>query len=159
VLVADIRLDPMTDEEFSVYYQDAVADYATGHVGAGSWPAEGAQERAAKDYGALLPDGRSTAGHRLLTARDGSRRVGMVWFAERTEGGGRVAYVYDIRTEPLVRGDGYGEAIMRAVESRVVADGFDSVRLRVFGNNSAARSLYRKLGYTETNVTMVKRFG
>jgi ribosomal protein S18 acetylase RimI-like enzyme len=155
--MADIRLDPMTDEEFTAYYHDAVAAYAAAHIDSGSWPAEGATERSADEHAGLLPAGLATSGHHLFTARDGRRRVGMVWYAERAHGNGQAAYIYDIRTEPLLRGDGYGEAIMRALESRVLAEGIDAVRLHVFGNNSAARSLYRKLGYAEVNITMAKQ--
>ena len=31
------------------------------------------------------------------------------------------------------------------------------IQLHVFGHNSGARALYRKLGYEETNVIMTKR--
>jgi len=35
--------------------------------------------------------------------------------------------------------------------------GDSAIGLHVFGDNAPARSLYKKLGYTETNVNMVKR--
>lgn len=45
---------------------------------------------------------------------------------------------------------------MRAMENEVRSAGLKAVRLQVFGNNAVARSLYRKLGYIETNVIMAK---
>jgi ribosomal protein S18 acetylase RimI-like enzyme len=157
--MTDVRLDPMTDEEFTAYYHDAVVAYAAAHLDPGSLPVGEVGTVDADDHTGLLPEGLATSGHHLFTARDGDRRVGVVWFAERAHGTGRAAYIYDIRTEPLLRGDGYGEAIMRAVEGRVAADGIEAIRLHVFGDNSAARSLYRKLGYVETDVTMAKQLG
>ena len=49
------------------------------------------------------------------------------------------------------RGQGVGEVLMRAVHDEAVArlPGLKLVTLTVFGNNPAAISLYRKLGYTE----------
>jgi ribosomal protein S18 acetylase RimI-like enzyme len=36
---------------------------------------------------------------------------------------------------------------------------YDTIRLHVFGDNTVARGLYRAVGYTETDVTMVKHLG
>ena len=154
--MADVRLDPMTSEEYAAYHRDAVLAYAEPHVSAKSWPAEGARQRAVDEYAGLLPEGAATPGHHLYVARNGDRKIGMIWFAERPHGTGRVAYLYDIRVDADLRGQGHGEALMRALEDKVRAAGLKAVRLQVFGNNSVARSLYRKLGYFETNVVMAK---
>ena len=151
--MAQIRLDPMTAEEYAAYHRKAVLAYAEAHVSAKSWPADGARQRAIDEYAALLPEGVATPGHRLCTARDGDRKIGTVWFAERP---GRVAYLYDIEVDADLRGQGHGEALMRAMEHEVRSAGLKAVRLQVFGNNAVARSLYRKLGYAETNVVMAK---
>ncbi|WIX98416.1 GNAT family N-acetyltransferase [Amycolatopsis mongoliensis] len=157
--MADVRLDPMTSAEYAEYHRNAVLAYAEAHVSAKSWPADGAGQRAVDEYAALLPEGVATPGHHLYVARDGDQRVGMVWFAERPHGAGRVAYLYDIQVDADLRGRGYGDALMRALEHEVRSAGLKAVRLQVFGNNSVARSLYRKLGYVETNVVMAKDLG
>jgi ribosomal protein S18 acetylase RimI-like enzyme len=154
--MADVRLDRMTTEEYAAYHCTAVLAYAEAHVSAKSWPADEAQRRAVDEYAELLPEGVATPGHHLYIARNGDQQVGMVWFAERPHGADRVAYVYDIEVDPDLRGRGYGEALMRAMEQEVRSAGLKAVRLQVFGNNSVARSLYRKLGYIETNVVMAK---
>ncbi len=154
--MTQIRLDPMTAEEYAAYLRKAVLAYAEAHVSAKSWPAEGARQRAIDEYAALLPEGVATPGHHLYTARDGDRTIGIVWFAERPYGVGRVAYLYDIEVDAALRGQGHGEALMQAMEHEVRSAGLKAVRLQVFGNNSVARSLYRKLGYVETNVVMAK---
>ena len=48
---------------------------------------------------------------------------------------------------------------MTALEETVRALGLDEIRLHVFGHNGAARALYRKLGFVETNVMMAKQLG
>jgi ribosomal protein S18 acetylase RimI-like enzyme len=154
--MTDVRLDRMTGEEYAAYHRNAVLDYAEAHVAAKSWPAEGARRRAIDEYAELLPEGVATPGHHLYTARSGDREIGMVWFAERPHGAGRIAYLYDVKIDADLRGRGHGEAVMRAMEHEVRAAGLTAVRLQVFGNNPVARSLYRKLGYIETNVVMAK---
>ncbi|MEU0532036.1 GNAT family N-acetyltransferase [Amycolatopsis tolypomycina] len=154
--MTEVRLDPMTSEEYVAYHGDAVLAYAEAHVSAKSWPADGARQRAVDEYAALLPEGVATPGHHLYTARTGDQEIGMIWFAERAHGAGRIAYLYDIRVDADLRGRGHGEALMRAMEHEVRAAGLEAVRLQVFGNNAVARSLYRKLGYAETNVVMIK---
>ena len=154
--MADVRLDPMTSEEYVAYHHDAVLAYAEAHVSAQSWPAHGARQRAIDEYAELLPEGVATPGHHLYVARNGDQEIGMIWFAERPHGAGRVAYLYDIRIDADLRGQGHGEPLMRAMENEVRSAGLTAVRLQVFGNNSVARSLYQKLGYIETNVVMAK---
>jgi ribosomal protein S18 acetylase RimI-like enzyme len=41
----------------------------------------------------------------------------------------------------------------------MLAMGIQKVTLHVFGDNTVARSLYRKLGFVETNVVMAKSLG
>lgn len=155
--MADVRLDPMTDEEFAAFYRDAVLAYAEAHVKAGSWPAEGAHGRSAEEHARLLPQGLATPGHDLYTARAGDERVGVLWLARRPHGTGELVFVYNVQVDADRRGRGHGTAIMRAAEDRVRAAGLGMLQLHVHGDNAAARSLYRKLGYLETNVVMAKR--
>jgi ribosomal protein S18 acetylase RimI-like enzyme len=155
--VPDVRLDPMTDEEFADFLREAVVTYAEAHVEAGSWPAEGAHERSVEEHAHLLPQGLATPGHHLYTARDGDDRIGVLWLARRPHGTGEMVFVYNVEVEAGRRGRGYGAAIMRAAEKRTLADGLDQLQLHVFGDNAVARSLYRKLGYVETNVVMAKQ--
>jgi ribosomal protein S18 acetylase RimI-like enzyme len=144
----------MTDEEFATYLPGAVASYAESHVRAKNWTADEALRRSEEEFAELLPDGVHTEGHHVFTARDGDQPVGMLWFAERNNG--RTAYLYDIRLDADQQGHGYGEAVMHALEETVRAKGIRVLRLHVFAHNTVARSLYRKLGYEETNIVMTK---
>jgi ribosomal protein S18 acetylase RimI-like enzyme len=103
-----------------------------------------------------LPEVVATPGHHLYIARNSDRKVGMVRFAERAHGADRVACLYDIEVDADLRGQGLGEALARAMEPEARSAGLKAVRLQVFGNNSVARSLYRKPGYIETSVVMAE---
>lgn len=154
--MSQVRLDPMTDDDFATYRRRVVGGYAEAHVQAGSWPADDALARAEEETASLLPDGLATPGQHLFTAWDGANAVGLIWFAERADSDGLVGFIYDVEVADEWRGKGYGEAIMRAVEEKVRDTGLTTIRLHVFGNNTVARSLYRKLDYAEIHVTMDK---
>lgn len=149
-------LRSMTSDEFTAYQEKLAANYARSHVRAGSWPEDGALARAVEQITALLPDGLDSADQHLYTALDGDRPVGLIWFAKQVAPDGPIAFVYDVVIQEDQRGNGYGEAMMRAIEAKVRELGLTTVRLHVFGDNEVARSLYRKLGYAEVHVTMDK---
>jgi ribosomal protein S18 acetylase RimI-like enzyme len=152
-----ITLTPLTDEEFAAYYREAVSAYAAANVATGNWKPEDAQRRAEDAHAELLPDGVATPKNHLFAARAENRKVGVIWFAERDEASGPLAYVYDVRVDADQRGKGYGRAVMEALETEVRAVGLTKIQLHVHGNNTTARTLYGSAGYTETNVVMVKR--
>jgi len=61
--------------------------------------------------------------------------------------------------QPEFRGHGYGRAALLLLEPLARELGYDAIRLHVFGDNEVARRLYRSTGYTETDVSMLKRLG
>lgn len=158
-----VRLVPMTDEEYSPFLDGLYREYAADHVRAGRWTEAEGEQKAREEIGKLLPDGRQTANHLLLTIRvdPGDEPVGAVWIAFQPpspfEPHG--AFVYDLEIRPAFRRRGYAEEAMRALEPIARDRGFDHIRLHVFGDNAGARHLYRKLGYVETNVLMAKALG
>ena len=83
--------------------------------------------------------------------------VGHVWFAESSRNDRRTIFVNDVEIDEAYRGRGLGRAAMGLVEDAARARGIDRVELNVFGGNTAARSLYRSLGYDEVAVGMRKR--
>jgi ribosomal protein S18 acetylase RimI-like enzyme len=48
---------------------------------------------------------------------------------------------------------------LELVEDRAKELGAKSVELHVFGHNHGALSLYEKMGYNETSITMAKQVG
>jgi ribosomal protein S18 acetylase RimI-like enzyme len=151
-----VRLEPMTAAEFDDWLPPMLEDYIADTAAADQLPLATARERAAKQTHDLLPNGVDSADQHLLIARDGDRRVGSLWLRIRDDSGIRRAFVFWISVEESMRGRGYGRAIMLAGEDYARGEGASSMALHVFGRNEVARSLYDKLGYLVTNVSMQK---
>lgn len=153
-----ITLVPMPQPEFETYRERLIREYAKEHVEAGNWAVEGSIERSRVEIDGLLPQGVASPNQHLFSIYDDTAdsNVGILWFAEREEGGGKIAFIYDIELQPEARGKGYGAQAMQALEPKVRELGLKRISLHVFGKNTVARNLYEKMGYATTNVLMTK---
>jgi len=149
-----VRLRELRDDELPGWLEAARRFYVNDlerHAGLTRTEAE---EKAGRDHGALLPDGKPTAGQHLFCIEDErGDAIGRLWFAARPSG----VWLYEIELEEWVRGRGLGREAMLAFEERARELGAEKVTLNVFGGNEVARSLYRSLGYAEESVHMGKR--
>ena len=66
------------------------------------------------------------------------------------------AFGYDLEVEPGHRGQGWGRAVVRAVEDELRGAGVRAVSLNVFGPNHVARSLYESEGWAVVATQMRK---
>jgi ribosomal protein S18 acetylase RimI-like enzyme len=148
----------MTETAFHTYCHHAIAAYAQEHIRSGQWSHTEAYAHAQREYAQLLPGGLTTPNHVLYTVHDARTHtpVGMLWFAIETHGGQAVVFVYDIQIDPAFRRQGYATATMTALEDEVRGRGLATIGLHVFGHNHEARTLYEKLGYVPTNITLSK---
>lgn len=73
--------------------------------------------------------------------------------------GCRSVWIYDIIINEDFRRRGYASRTLELVEDRAKELGAKSVELHVFGHNHGALSLYEKMGYNETSITMAKQVG
>jgi RimJ/RimL family protein N-acetyltransferase len=153
-----VQLVPMSEAVYAEYVPKSIAEYAADKVKAGNFLPEEALERAEAEFRQLLPNGVHTPDNYLYTIVDeqGSK-VGILWLAVSTHQGKTRAFVYDFAIDEEHRRKGYGEQAFSALEDRVRTLGLDTIALHVFGHNHAARKLYQKLGYVETNVSMEKK--
>jgi ribosomal protein S18 acetylase RimI-like enzyme len=146
----------MTPESFDRFRARLVREYAADKVAAGNWPEEGSLERSETGLQELLNDGPTTAGHSLWTIEDETGRdAGDVWVGPNPRDPESI-YIYDIEVRPDARGRGIGQGAMEALEAWARSQGYPRIGLQVFGSNDAARRLYHRLGYVETNVLMQK---
>lgn len=149
--MTDVRLEPMTGNQYPPWRTAAEAHYVQSLTTSGR-PAPDAARQAAETYARLLPDGIATPGNHLWYAHDGDRRVGFLWVTVT----GDTAFVHNVAVEPEVRRRGYGRAIMLAAERWCRDRSLMSIGLHVFAHNTAARALYEQLGYRPTGRTMTK---
>ncbi|MEA2520718.1 MAG: hypothetical protein QOI81_364 [Actinomycetota bacterium] len=154
----ELKMRPMTDEEYPTWRAQHVADYAEDMARNSGVDAATLMEQSEREQSELLPDGLRTPGHRLVIAEDPAtgQQVGWLWLGDRKSDAGHVAWVYDIVVEEGVRGSGYGRAILAQAEVLATEMGLNRIELNVFGDNGAARALYESSGYHETARQMAK---
>ncbi|WP_215542392.1 GNAT family N-acetyltransferase [Amycolatopsis sp. CA-230715] len=145
----------MSDEDFGEYLRDAIDRYALAQVAAKVCGPEDAKAVAVKTYEKLLPNGVGTHGHHLYNAFNAMEKVGMIWLAEQDRVR-KTGFIYDVIVVNALRRRGIGLAILRAGEGMARLMGLETLRLHVVGDNFAARGLYRKAGFGEASVVMVK---
>jgi RimJ/RimL family protein N-acetyltransferase len=150
----------MTKDEYETWRATSIAGYAAEHVCAGNWSKEEAPEEARKAFEHYLPNGLDTERHYVcaIVAEASGEKVGHLWYAVVPAAGGSAIFIYDIGTDEPHRRKGYAAAALKALEKESARLGAASIRLHVFGSNTAARKLYAGLGYAETDVQMVKTF-
>src|SRR5579864_561662 len=148
----------MTDQEFEAWLPATVAEYAAEHVRTGRWSEKEALEKSREEVNRLLPKGLHTPDHHLrnIVLADGREPVGMIWVGVEHKAAPS-AFIYNIEIYPRFRRRGYSEQAMLKLEGEVRRWGLESIRLHVFGHNTAARPLHEKLGYEPTNIQMLKR--
>ncbi len=153
----EVRLAPVAPAELEPYLERLVPEYAADHVRVGNWPAEGAEARARAQVAELLPQGVATPGHALFHVQDASGvTVGTLWLATHSSRTGAVeAFVYDLEIDPAHRRKGFASAALREAAAWARRQGARQLALHVFGDNAAARRLYRSLGFEEAGVHMV----
>jgi GNAT superfamily N-acetyltransferase len=154
----ELRLRPVTAEEYESFRVRLVRDFTAEHVSAGNGSADEAERRAAAQVIALLPHGPSTAGHLLLTAEDAlGEPVGFIWLAPHYRAG--TAWIYDIEVHPEHRGKGYGRALLQAAEDETRRLGVNAIGLNVFGATSVGLAVYESAGYAVMSLQMRKELG
>lgn len=153
-------LRPMTEAEFAAWCDAIVPDYAAEKVESGDWAESEALARSRASLDGLVPQGLKTPDNHLFTivAPDG-QPVGMLWFAVKERSGSRIAYVYNIAIDPPFRRQGHAERAFEALEHEARRLGLEGIGLHVFGHNRGAISLYGKLGFEATDITMFKSLG
>lgn len=151
-----ITLTPMTEPDFQAYIAKAIQGYAREKIQAGNWTQDEAPERLRNQLESLLPQGIQTPNNYFFSLRDeNGEKVGILWYASRPKQPG-LAFIYDFEIYPPFRRRGFASQAIIALEQEAKSRGLKRIELHVFGHNTAARALYNKMGFVETNVMMTK---
>jgi RimJ/RimL family protein N-acetyltransferase len=156
-----VRLDPMSAQEYDAFLAWSIPEYAAEHVRAGNWDPAKAIELAQAEHAQLLPKGPETPDHylRTIVKEPDGKRVGEVWYAVRKQGPVTELFLYWIGIDEAHRRHGYAAEALGQIEREALRLGATRMALHVFGGNTAAQTLYAKLGYSTTNVLMAKELG
>ncbi len=144
----------MSEADFKAYLEVLIPHYAQEHVNSGRWTAEEALAESHAEVEKLWHNGLATENQYIfnIVADGETEPVGILWFAvDRGK-----AFVYDIVIHDAFQRRGYATQAFLIMEDKVRQLGLNIISLHVFGHNHAARALYQKLGYAETNVIMAK---
>lgn len=154
-----VELIPMTENEYQIYMEQSIREYAQEHVRAGQWSEEEALHQAEQELHKTLPQGLHSPDHYLYMIVDEQleKRVGVLWFALRAQASKPQVFVYDVMIFEQFRRHGYATQAFQLLEERAQFLNATSICLHVFGHNFAAREMYEKLGYVTTNILMLKR--
>jgi ribosomal protein S18 acetylase RimI-like enzyme len=152
-----VSLEPMSPVAYERWLSGAIRGYAADKVRVGTWTEDEAEARAEREFAMILPDGLATPGHRLCSiVSETGENVGILWFGPLHDIGRGTCFIWDIEIAEEARGRGYGRAALVALEPIARESGYEAIGLHVFGDNEAARHLYRSSGYLETDVMMRK---
>ncbi len=149
----EVVLIPLTEDERETFLHEEVADYADQQVRDAGWPREGALERARTEITPVFERELADAvasGERLWSAKSADgRSVGWLWVRPIDGTSARSVFLEQITVAASCRRQGYGGAMLAAMEELLAADGEEELQLRVFVANEAARGLYAAAGYEE----------
>ena len=155
-----IKFTSFSSEDFAEYTQRAVRGYAEEKVRAGNWEAETALRQAEQEFKTLLPYGLETNENYfcwiLANIESGEHKVGNIWYASSQSNRDDI-FIWDFEIFEDFRRRGYASEALVALEEKCRELGKHSISLHVFGDNRAARKLYEKVGFKETNVMMTKK--
>ena len=149
-----VRLRPMTEEEYVVWREQSVRDYAVDIAKSRDLEPAAAVAQSAGEFAELLPDGLASKDMHLFTAVVDDEPVGMGWFELRQRASGVSAWIYDISVDPDRRGQGLGRGLLDALHDAARRVGATSMTLNVFGDNATAIRLYESSGYAVTSQQM-----
>ena len=150
-----VTLRPMTQAEYDTFDGPMWEDYAQEGARNAGMSIEDARAFAAKQREELLPDGLHTEGQRFWIVENADhQRVGILWVQLRAAQ--HEAFIYNIEMESAERGKGYGRQTLEALEAEVRPLGYTKIGLSVFGDNTVAMDLYRKMGYQTIATAMQK---
>ena len=143
----------MSDDELATLLPRLDESYVRQLVDFGGMGEAEARAKSTRDHESLFPEGRLQDDHFALVVEEAGEAIGWVVYALRPDA---KAWLYDIELEESARGKGHGREALRLFESHARSHGVREVALNVWAGNEAARSLYRKTGYSEQSVWITK---
>lgn len=147
----------MIKEEFEIYKNKMYDEYAKVLSENLLLPYHESLARAESQIDAICEDdeknGKNYA-YNIINEED--EQVGKMWVFVNNDH--TKAFIYDIRIFPKYLRKGYATMAIKELEKKLKNDKVKKIELNVFSSNKAAYNLYKKLGFTETYIILVKGF-
>ncbi len=156
--MTEIRLEPMTKDDFSRYQADNTKRYALEGVASGRWEVEESLNESKKSIDELLPRGMRTKNNFFfnIVAERSKEKIGVLWLAIQDKTMTKSVFVFDILVFEKFRNRGLGTETLKEIDRWARGAGAKAVWLHAFWHNQKAIDLYRRTGFMESGLTMVK---
>ena len=155
-----IILMPMQKNEFDAFLEENIVRYAEEKVKSGNWQADDALERSRASFQKFLPNGLQSKDQYIFNIFDEEQnmKIGILWVEVKMDEPHRPAFIFDFVIDEPFRGKGFGKKSLTTLDEKLQEMGSESVALHVFGYNTTAFELYKKMGYEVTNINMRKKY-
>ncbi|WP_179867325.1 GNAT family N-acetyltransferase [Terribacillus saccharophilus] len=150
------ELRKMTEDDFDKYIEEFIPDYAKDLTDNFLLPADLALEESKQLMDSLLPDKQESDSQSVynIYSIEEEKNIGVIWYNIQPDS--KKVFIYHILVYEDFRKKGYATRVLQQLESDMKARGITSLGLSVFGNNSGAYNLYKKLGYNTASISMGK---
>jgi ribosomal protein S18 acetylase RimI-like enzyme len=148
-----ITFTTMTREEFDSYIKFSWANYIEQEIigGSSNEEAENQAKRAELD---LIPNGFETDNNYFYNIKKNGKTVGYLWLWFNVKNNN--LFIPEVYIKETYRGKGIGKSAMSFSEKKAIELNAKKLKLHVFGHNTNAQNLYKKMGFKPTNVMMEK---
>jgi len=151
------KIRPMSKQEYDVWLPHCTNEFANEKSQANGLSHDEAMKLLVEFFQNNLPKGLETPDSHLFSIlSEGEQVIGTIWFVISTKWGVTSAFIYDLEIVKTHRRRGHAEDAMSLVEPIAKELGATKLALHVFGFNKGAASLYKKLGYITTDLSMAK---
>ncbi|MDA0782121.1 MAG: GNAT family N-acetyltransferase [Rickettsiales bacterium] len=148
-----ICVSSMDKSHYRSFSKRVIKEYAHKMVGGGKWNENGSNDKSAKVFNEILPDGLKSENNYLFVIKDKECSIiGDLWLQKR----GNNLHIVSIYINETKRNTGVGTNVAVWLEKWAGENGFDSITLYVFDANKSAKRFYTKLGFTEYDNGMRK---
>lgn len=151
-----IKLSKVDEVEFKRYLDFIIPDHAIEITKNFNLTMDQATEESEVMIQDMFKDGLATEGQYLynIIQANSNEKVGILWYSVIPEINS--AYLYHILIDEHHRGKGFGTSTIEKLQDKLRESGVGSIGLSVFGKNDGAYRLYKKLGYSNTRISMEK---
>ena len=153
-----VKLVPMDPADYPAYLENGIREYAEDKVKSGQWKESESLEKSRGEFMHLLPDGVHTKNEFIysIVNEETGQKIGVLWVEIKMEETPRRAFGFDFMLYEQFRGKGFGKQALQALDKQLISMDVESMGLHVFGHNTTAFELYKKMGFEITNVNMRK---
>ena len=145
----EVRFREISEEEFKVYFEYSVNDYANYLVKSSNITMDEALIQAQGEFAEILPNGSASKDNALRIIVDAAeeKAVGVIWYLVEMTDDVKQVFLSDFIIKEEERRKGYASAALIEMERDAQRNGCAESVIYVWKHNSPGINLYIKCGY------------